>query len=124
MHNLAVLVSNGAAGPPDPAGAVRWFRAAADYGVRDSQYNLGVIYARGLGTGVDVAESYKWFAIAAAGGDKDASARRDEVAATLDQDKLAIARAAVKAWRPQTPPPPPPTRWLVRLAGGAIIPPA
>ncbi len=37
-------------------------------------------------------------------GDKDAASRRDEVAALLDQDQLALARAAVKAWRPKTPP--------------------
>jgi localization factor PodJL len=63
-----------------------------------------VIYARGIGTAVDATESYKWFAIAATSGDKDASARRDEIAATLDQNQLAMARAAVKAWRPQMPP--------------------
>ncbi|HET7714292.1 MAG TPA: peptidoglycan-binding protein, partial [Bauldia sp.] len=104
MHNLAVLTSEGAAGTPDPKGAISWFLKAANYGVRDSQYNLGVVYARGLGTRENLPESYKWFAIAALSGDKDAAARRDEVAALLDQDQLAIARAAVKAWRPKSPP--------------------
>jgi localization factor PodJL len=104
MHNLAVLTSEGAAGAPDPKAAVRWFLAAADYGVKDSQYNLGVVYARGLGAATNLPEAYKWFAVAAAAGDKDAAARRDEVAALLDQNQLALARAAVKAWRPKAPP--------------------
>lgn len=104
MHNLAVLVSEGAAGAPDPRAAVKWFITAAGYGVKDSQYNLGVVYARGLGAATDLPEAYKWFAVAAATGDKDAAARRDEVAALLDQNQLALARAAVKAWRPNAPP--------------------
>ena len=103
MHNFAVLTSEGAAGAPDPGAAVKWFLAAADYGVKDSQYNLGVVYARGLGAPKNLPEAYKWFAIAAAAGDKDAAARRDEVAALLDQNQLALARAAVKAWRPKAP---------------------
>jgi len=104
MHNLAVLLSQGGDGtPPDMAKAVEWFLAAANYGVKDSQYNLGVIYARGLGPKTDLAESYKWFAIAAAAGDADAADRRDEVAAMLDADQLASARAAVQAWRAKPP---------------------
>ena len=104
MHNLAVLTSQGAAGVPDAKAALSWFVAAANYGVKDSQYNLGVVYARGLGTTENLPEAYKWFAIAAAAGDKDAAGRRDEVAALLNQDQLAIARATVKAWRPKMPP--------------------
>lgn len=104
MHNLAVLISEGAAGPPDPQDALRWFLAAAGHGVKDSQYNLGVVYARGLGAPANLPEAYKWFAVAAAAGDKDAALRRDEVAALLDQNQLALARAAVRAWRPNAPP--------------------
>jgi localization factor PodJL len=103
MHNLAVLISEGAGGPPDQGKAIDWFTAAADYGVKDSQYNLGVIYARGLGVEPDLVQSYKWFAIAAAAGDRDAAARRDEVAASLGPDELARARAAVSAWRAKVP---------------------
>ena len=105
MHNLAVLVSEGAAGAPDREdGAVVVRSPPANYGVKDSQYNLGVVYARGIGTKENLPEAYKWFAIAAAAGDKDAAGRRDEVAALLNQDQLALARAAVKAWRPKAPP--------------------
>jgi localization factor PodJL len=104
MHNLAVLLSQGDDGtPPDMSKAVEWFLAAANYGVKDSQYNLGVIYARGLGPNTDLGEAYKWFAIAAAAGDGDAAARRDEVAAMLDADQLASARAVVQAWRAKPP---------------------
>ncbi|MCW5718080.1 MAG: SEL1-like repeat protein, partial [Bauldia sp.] len=105
MHNLGVLLSQGIAGTPDFDGAIEWFTAAAEHGVRDSQYNLGVIYARGIGVAPDLVESYKWFAAAAAQGDLDAAGRRDEVAAALDADQLAAARAAVSAWT-MTPPDP------------------
>jgi localization factor PodJL len=103
MHNLAVLMSQGIEGTPDEAKALQWFTAAADYGVRDSQYNLGVMYARGIGMPTDLVESYKWFAIAAAAGDTDAAQRRDEVGTALAVDDLATARATAKAWHVKTP---------------------
>jgi localization factor PodJL len=103
MHNLAVLMSEGVDGAPDHEKALEWFLAAGSYGLKDSQYNLGVIYARGLGPGQDLVESYKWFAVAAAQGDTDAAGRRDEVAALLDADQLAKARALVQAWRAKPP---------------------
>jgi localization factor PodJL len=105
MYNLAVLLNAGAAGAPDPRGALHWFRAAAEHGVKDSQYNLGVIYSRGIGVSVDRREAYKWFAVAAASGDQDAAAQRDRVAATLDPNALSLARAASSAFRPKAPPP-------------------
>ncbi|MGJ3263618.1 MAG: hypothetical protein ACFE0R_10330, partial [Salinarimonas sp.] len=70
MHNLAVLLAEGAVGgAPDYTGAIGWFRRAAEHGVRDSQYNLAVLLARGLGAPQDVPASFTWFAIAAAQGD-------------------------------------------------------
>ncbi|MFZ9632550.1 MAG: hypothetical protein ACO3EK_01665, partial [Alphaproteobacteria bacterium] len=49
MHNLAVLIAEGAAGKPDYGTAAQWFRSAAEHGVRDSQYNFAILNARGLG---------------------------------------------------------------------------
>jgi len=98
MHNLAVLYAEGADGKPDYAVAAQWFNKAAAYGVVDSQYNLAILYARGLGVERSMAESYKWFALAAKGGDKDAGAKRDEVAARLDPAQFDSARKAVDAF--------------------------
>ncbi|MFG1300665.1 hypothetical protein V5F49_12795 [Xanthobacter sp. V3C-3] len=107
MHALAMLLSDGTAavtgGKPDWAGALRWFRAAAELGYRDSQYNLGVVYARGLGVAADLGEAYKWLALAAAQGDEDSARKRDIVAADADPATLARARQAVSAFSPGTP---------------------
>jgi len=104
MHNLAVLLAEGAiGGEPDYTGAIGWFRRAAEHGVRDSQYNLAVLLARGLGTPQDLSASYTWFAIAEAQGDADAGARRDELASRLSASDLVLAEAAAEAWRPETP---------------------
>ena len=66
MHNLAVLYAqDGGTGKPDYAEALDWFRKAASYGVRDSQFNLGVLYGRGLGATQDLAESWMWFSVGA-----------------------------------------------------------
>jgi localization factor PodJL len=100
MHNLAVLYAEGAEGKPDYASAAQWFRKAAEHGVADSQYNFGVLAARGLGTEQNIAESYKWFALAAAQGDKEATRKRDDVAAQLDAQTLASVQQAVKNFTP------------------------
>ena len=98
MHNLAVIYAEGVNGTPDYNKAAGWFRSAANHGVRDSQYNLGILYARGIGVQKDDAEAYKWFALAADQGDKEAGAKRDEIASHLDPQTLAAARNAVKSW--------------------------
>jgi localization factor PodJL len=101
MHNLAVLFANGVDGTPDPESAGRWFLEAADLGVADSQYNLGILSAKGEGVPQDLEESYKWFAIVAKSGDKDAAAKRDEVAKALRPEQLESARAKGELWKPK-----------------------
>ncbi|WP_349368844.1 hypothetical protein [Salinarimonas sp.] len=106
MHNLAVLLAEGAVGgQPDYTGAIGWFRRAAEHGVRDSQYNLAVLLARGLGAPQDLQASYTWFAVAAAQGDTDAAARREELAARLSESERVLAQSAADAWRAETPDP-------------------
>jgi localization factor PodJL len=128
MHNLAVLYAEGISGDPDYRSAAQWFRKAADRGVPDSQYNLAILYARGIGVEQNFAESYKWFALAAQQGDKDAGKKRDEVAARLDAQSLAAARAAVQSFTAEPQPAEaievkaPPGGWE-KPAGGATHPP-
>jgi localization factor PodJL len=104
MHNLAVLHAEGIDGKPDYRIAARWFLKAASYGIADSQYNAGILLARGIGAKADLAESYKWFALAAAEGDREAAAKRDEVAARLDHETLVAARLAVQTFTPEREP--------------------
>ncbi len=100
MHNLAVMAADGSSGSPDFARAAAWFTVAANRGLPDSQFNLAVLYARGMGVERDLMESYKWFALAANAGDGEAVGRRDEVAAVLGDEALALATARVDNWRP------------------------
>jgi len=109
MHALAMLLSDGrtagAGGKPDWEGAVRWFRAAAELGHRDSQYNLGVVYARGLGVSADLGEAWKWLNLAAAQGDDDSAKKRDIIARDTDAATLARAQQASAVFVPVTPNP-------------------
>jgi localization factor PodJL len=104
MHNLAVLCAEGINGPGDYHAAAQWFHKAAERGITDSQYNLGVLYERGSGEQQDYAEAYKWFALAADQGDGEAAAKRDEIAAELDQQTLEAAELAVKTWKAEPQP--------------------
>ena len=102
MHNLGALLADGSVGgKPDYAAAARWFRQAAEHGVRDSQYNLAVLSARGLGAAQDLLQSYAWFAAASAQGDTDAGVKLKEVASRLDAAQMAKARAMAEAHRPR-----------------------
>jgi localization factor PodJL len=104
MHNLAVLYAEGINGPGDYHTAALWFHKAAERGITDSQYNLGILYERGSGEPQNYTEAYKWFALAADQGDSEAAAKRDEIAAKLDQQTLEAAELAVKAWAPERQP--------------------
>ena len=104
MHNLAVLYAEGINGRSDYRTAVFWFRKAADRGITDSQYNLAILYARGTGELQNYAEAYKWFALAAKQGDLEAARKRDEIAAELDDQTLAVADSVVKNWKPEPQP--------------------
>jgi localization factor PodJL len=44
-------------------------------------------------------ESYKWFAIVAKSGDRDAAAKRDEIANSLRPEQLEKARGMVELWK-------------------------
>ncbi|MCF3642219.1 peptidoglycan-binding protein [Rhizobium sp. TRM95111] len=101
MHNLAVLLATGGGGSAaDFKEAATWFQKAADLGVRDSQFNLAILYARGNGVPQDLEESYKWFAVAAREGDRDAAAKRDEVANAMRPEQLTSAKAKFDLWKP------------------------
>jgi localization factor PodJL len=49
----------------------------------------------------DLEESYKWFALVAKAGDRDAAAKRDEIAKSLRPEQLTHARAGVDQWKPK-----------------------
>ena len=72
---------------------------AAELGVKDSQFNLGILAAKGVGMPQNLEESYKWFALVAKTGDKDAAAKRDEIANALRPEQLERARAATELWK-------------------------
>ena len=83
MHNAAVIAAGNQAGTPNYDKAFRWFKAAAERGLHDSQFNLAVLYERGLGTRVDTKEAFFWYTLAAKQGDGDAAKRADKLAKTL-----------------------------------------
>jgi localization factor PodJL len=105
MHNLAVLYATGADIAPDNEAAVRWFTRAAALGVKDSQYNLGILTAKGAGTRQDIEQAYKWFGLVANTGDRDATAKRDEIARAMNADQIERAKAALAAWKAEQPEP-------------------
>jgi localization factor PodJL len=100
MHNLAVLSTGREGLPADYTVAAENFGKAATYGLIDSQFNLAVLYDSGLGVQKDLRQAYKWYALAARAGDEEAARRQEALRGKLSATDLALATAAVEAWKP------------------------
>src|SRR4029077_9215497 len=57
----AVAYETGEGAPQDYAGAVKWYRRAANAGSAAAQNNLGGMFLRGLGVTQDDAEALRWY---------------------------------------------------------------
>ena len=91
--------------------AVRWFRRAAAQGDADAQLRLGFALLKGLGVTPDQTEAYLWLSLGLKSEDlRDnasrqenlawAKAARDELAKTLQRDRLDYANALITAFKP------------------------
>jgi hypothetical protein len=98
MHNLGVLLVGG--DDPDYAGSARWFSAAADHGLKDSQYNIAVFYERGLGVEKNAAEAYFWYSAAARQNDADALEKAKTIGESLAPSLKNGALMRLEQWTP------------------------
>lgn len=94
---VAGLYLSGTGTPADAGLAARWYRRAAEAGDAVAQFNLGDLYSRGLGVPRDEVSAYVWFSLAAAQGRRWPARRRDEIARTLTEARLAEAQARIAA---------------------------
>lgn len=102
MHNLAVLAAGNESAPDYPA-ALRWFTAAAEHGLADSQFNLGVILENGLGGPVDRVAAYKWYMLAAKSGDADAKRLGEALKANMSAEERGNAERLVTSFQARVP---------------------
>ncbi len=102
MHDLGFYHARGDAAL-DEAGAFRWFRQAAEFGLADSQYNLGILYQQGRVVTADQSEALFWFTLAADQGDAAAQARIIDLGAELTAMDVEQARARADAFEPRVP---------------------
>ena len=63
-----------------------------------SFYELGMMYSAGRGCDMDLVAAHCWFNIAAARGDREAAARRSELAAEMSKMDIAVAQRAAREW--------------------------
>jgi len=99
MHNLAVAYANGNGRAANYTEAARWFRAAAERGLADSQFNLAVLHERGLGVETSLPNAYRWYAIAAAQGDGESDTRVEALLSQIPAADRAAADRAVEAFK-------------------------
>ena len=65
QYNLGLIYMNGYGTEKKYHEAFKWFRKAAEKGLREAQHNLGTLYMNGYGTEKNIHEAFKWFQKAA-----------------------------------------------------------
>ena len=93
-----VIYSSAGEGQPDYGNAARWFTAAADHGLKDSQYNLAVLFERGLGVKQNMGEALFWYSLAARQADADATTKAAMLEQSLAPATLDAVKARIAAW--------------------------
>jgi len=72
MYRLARCYRDGDGTKQDFALSLKWYKAAAATGDKDSMYHVGQHYVSGWGVPIDEEEAREWFQKAADKGDSDA----------------------------------------------------
>lgn len=98
MHNLAVLKTD-AGGRRDYEAAARWFRKAAERGLKDSQFNLAVLHEQGLGVPRNPEDAVFWYSLAAVQGDDEAAAKAKALESDLAPNAAKQVRTRLMDWR-------------------------
>jgi hypothetical protein len=101
QYKLGVSYYRGEGVAKDHAGAVRWFRKAAEQGQRNAQDNLGSCYLNGEGVLKDYVEAYRWYNLAAAQGEKDAQKHLSEIEPIMTREQIAEAQRLAREFKPR-----------------------
>ena len=86
------MYANGEGVPEDDAGAVSWYRQAAELGHAGAQYNLGVMYSRGEGVPEDDIQAYAWISLASAQGVENAKNSKERLTGEMTRAEIAEAQ--------------------------------
>jgi hypothetical protein len=97
QYELALALKLGRGTLQDYAAASKWFRTAARSGHAGAQYHMGRLHRIGEGVSLDLVRAYAWFNRAAAQGHGAARGARDEIAASLKPEQLALAQQLSRA---------------------------
>ena len=97
QYELALALKLGRGTLQDYSAAGKWFRTAARSGHVGAQYHMGRLHRIGEGGSLDLVRAYAWFNRAAAQGHGAARGARDEIAASLKPEQLALAQQLSRA---------------------------
>ena len=95
QKNIGNVLAAGVHVPRDEAAAARWYRRAADQGLKEAQNNLGALYQKGRGVPLDPGEALRWYRRSAEQGESTAQVNL----AALLADGLGVEKDPVEAAR-------------------------
>ena len=92
QYFLGRMYADGRGVEKSPEEAAKWFRKAAEKGVKEAQFHLGGLYERGEGVPQDYEYAYAWYSVADKLGNSRADAARTACAGKLDPEGLKEAQ--------------------------------
>ena len=96
QFNLGARYEFGMGVPQNETKAAKWYRLAAEQGVKYAHTYLGVMYANGQGVRQDNAVAHMWFNIGAANGHELGGTNRDKMATEMTSEAIEKAQAMAR----------------------------
>ena len=93
QYFLGRMYADGRGVQKSPEEAAKWYRKAAEKGVKEAQFHLGGLYERGEGVPQDYEYAYAWYAVADKLGNARAAAAQKACATKLGAEGLKEADA-------------------------------
>lgn len=93
QYFLARMYADGRGVERNADEAAKWYRKAAEKGVKEAQYRLGALYERGEGVPRDLEYAFGWYSVASHLGLAKATAARDAARGNLQGEALTAATA-------------------------------
>ena len=93
QYFLARMYADGRGIEKNPAEAAKWFRKAAEKGVREAQFRLGGLYEQGTGVPQDLEYAYGWYGVSAHLGNVKAATALKSARGNLTPQELQKAEA-------------------------------
>ena len=80
---------------------MKWFRTAADRGLKVAQAALGFMYSGGRGVSQDHVQAYMWLCVSEIAEQGQVRKQLEAIAAKMSPEQMAKAKQLARDWKPR-----------------------